>query len=111
MEDFDYEDNGQYNGFILAWDTDGLETVFNVDEAISKRTESALKEERTTGANPNDIINMCLLRARYNSHRNYKVYAISLPASTTTAEVAKWFEDNFNGITNLIQQKGLKLWD
>jgi hypothetical protein len=105
----DSEEDG-FHRYLLSWDDLGIEMVFDIDASQSKRVEAALKEERYEHRDPAEILEMALLRARFNSHRNYEVYAIQMPESLSETEVAEMFEKNFQIMTELVRKKGVKLY-
>lgn len=95
---------------MLSWDNLGVEMVFDVDAEQSKRVEAALREEPYKRQDPGELLEMVLLRARFNSHRNYEVYAINMPESFSEEEVRTMFEENFQIMAELVRKKGIKLY-
>lgn len=102
------EEDEVYHQFLLSWDDLGPECIFDIDAEQSRKVESALRDEPYRARDPGSLMQMLMLRARYNGHRNPEVYAISMPL--TEPEVRDLFESNFDTITALIRKKGLKLF-
>lgn len=105
MED---EDGGPEK-FLIVWDMYGLEMAVNMDGCVSKRVEAALLGKEHKEPDPDHLIQRTLLRARFNTHRNYEVYAIGMPAGTTEDDVSDMFERSPQNIVDLIRKKGLRL--
>ena len=103
------EEGGQGERFLLVWDMYGLETAVNLDGCMSKRVQAALLEEKHDLVHPGQLIEKSLLRARFNTHRNYEVYAIMLPRGTTEEEVVGWFDKNPQGLADIVRKKGVNL--
>jgi len=97
------------NRFLIVWDMYGLESAINLDGCISKRVHAALLGEKHGMPHPGQLIEKSLLRARFNTHRNYEIYAIALPSDTTEDDVTEWFDLNPQGMADLIRKKGVSL--
>lgn len=106
----DEEDDGEYDDItfkkiLLTWDDFGIESIIDLQAAENEDIMSILSDN-----NPSSImaiINKILLRVRFNSHRNYEVYIISIPDTITI----EFFRENFtNELMALVRKKGIKLW-
>ena len=105
----DDEEEYGFHRFVLSWDTLGVELVFDIDAEESKRVEAALKGEVYRYQDPSSLLDKTLLRARFNSHRNYEVFAINMPSHLSEDGVRAMFDENFDEMTKLVRKKGLKL--
>jgi hypothetical protein len=50
-----------------------------------------------------------MLRARFNPHRNYEIYAVTTPEGVTQELLAEWFNESPQTFADLIRSKGVKL--
>ena len=72
------------NAFIFAWDQLGIESIVPISkyEYHDQNNTMRLLREEPIIRNPlNDIIQMLTLRARFNTHRHYEIYAIDCDPS------------------------------
>lgn len=106
-EDSEQEDPHR---FLLFWDCYGLETVLDMDGYDRKRIEAALKDEQYTDVDVGELIPKLQLRARFNQHRNYEMYAISMPDGVTEDDIRNMFDTNPQGMAALIRKRGLCLY-
>ena len=95
------------NVFLLAWDMMGIDTVVNMTRINGEETWAALKDEKAKGfPNLTAIYNMTLMRARFNIQRHYEVYTVGMPKDMDEDAVRKMFEDNPQGMADLIRERG-----
>jgi hypothetical protein len=101
--------------YVLSWDCHGLEACVNISDIDKEEMWSALK---TTEDNPNkgrshtvsSIVSMLTLRARYNSQRHYEIYVIDTEDNISEADLRTMFENDPQGSSNLIRERGRKLY-
>ena len=104
------------NRFLVVYDMLGLESIFDVNEAMDivenhekDSVWKTLKGESCDNRKPNPIpLQMILLRARTNSHRNYEIY--SFETSMSMNEVRKIFADDPQPIVDWIRSNGDKIF-
>jgi hypothetical protein len=104
------------NRFLVVYDMFGLESIFDVNEAMDivenhekDSVWKTLKGESCDKRKPNPIpLQMILLRARTNSHRNYEIY--SFETSMSMNEVRKEFASDPQPIVNWIRENGNKIY-
>ena len=106
----DESENDESHRFILFWDMHGLETVFDMDGAIQRRVEAALKDQTHTEPDIGSLIHKLKIRAQYNTSRNYEMYAIAMPPGVTELDIWDMFEKNAQNMADLIRQRGVKLY-
>jgi hypothetical protein len=102
--------------FIAVWDMLGLESIFDVDEAKKildeyekRKCLAILKGTPLNEPNPNPIpLQLILLRARFNSQRNYEIYEFT--SELDISEVKKLFENDPQTIVNWIRKNGYKVF-
>lgn len=110
MEDgYEDDDDGGAERYLIVWDMYGLELAINMDGCVSKRVEAVLLGKEHKELDLDHLIQRSLLRARFNTHRNYEIYAIGMPAGTTEDDVVDMFERSPQSVADLIRKKGLKL--
>jgi len=101
--------------YILSWDCTGLEAVVNISDIEKEQMWAVLSE---TDANPNksrpntvnSIVNMIILRAKFNTQRHYEIYAIDTDDSVSESDFRTMFEDNPQSMADLIRERGRKLY-
>lgn len=100
--------------YVLSWDCYGLEACVNVSDIEKEKMWSILKDEDSTTkgrANTvNSIVNMMMLRARFNPQRNYEIYAIDTDDSISGDDLRELFEQDPQGSADLIRERGRKLY-
>lgn len=99
------------NTFILSWDCHGLESVVNATELEQERVMNILSD-RQSGRN-NDvgqILTTLTLRARFNTQRHYEIYAIDAVDGISESDIKTAFEDNPQGMADLVRKQGRKLY-
>jgi hypothetical protein len=101
--------------FVLSWDCTGLEACINVSDIDKERMWDALK---SADDNPNkgrphtvgSLVNMLMLRARFNTQRHYEIYAIDTDDSITACDLRELFEQDPQAGAELIRDRGRKLY-
>ena len=101
--------------YILSWDCQGLEAVVNISDIEKEQMWEVLK---STGDNSNkgrsnivsSIVGMITLRARFNSQRHYEIYCIDTDDTITTQDFRTMFEENPQGMADLIRERGRQLY-
>ena len=101
--------------FLVMWDCNGLECVADYTEYSQKKVWQELQ-----GAKPGDTdfrpvalfpnIEHLKLRARYNSQRNYEIYAITAVDGITEQDIRDMFEANPQGAADTIRRLGQVLY-
>jgi len=101
------------NSYIFAWDMHGIESIIPItqyEEWDRDRTFKLLKDE-DPGRNPlYSIVQTLLLRARYNSHRHYEIYAVDCNFDIGEEEWRKIWEEDPQGTADLIRNRGQKIY-
>lgn len=95
--------------FLVMWDCHGLESVINITE-YEKDTAWLMLQDRKPARSIGSIYNALMLRARYNSQRHYEIYSIWVDDSVTEEDLTEQFEENPQGMADLIRERGRKLY-
>jgi len=61
-------------------------------------------------SNPNQIANMIMLRAKFNSQRHYEIYAIDVDANVGQEDIKASFESDPQGMAELVRKRGRCLY-
>lgn len=101
--------------YVLSWDCNGLESCINISDIEKEEMWAALKDtEQNPGkGRPNSvssIVNMLMLRARFNSQRHYEIYAIDTDDDITAQDIKDGFEDRPQVMADLVRSRGRKLY-
>lgn len=101
------------NAFIFSWDQLGIESIVPITqyEHIERdNTMRILREEKIVRSPLNDIIQMLLMRARFNSQRHYEIYSIDCEESLDEDFWRNQWEADPQGTAELIRERGHKLY-
>ena len=101
------------NAFIFAWDQLGIESIVPISkyEYHDQNNTMRLLREEPIIRNPlNDIIQMLTLRARFNTHRHYEIYAIDCDPSMDEKFWQEQWQDYPQETAEIIRQRGHKLY-
>lgn len=101
------------NAYLVYWCSEGLESVVPVghyEQIDIENTFRILNNEDPVRNPVNTIIQNMLLRARYNSHRHYELYAIKADDGITDKNIEAMFETDPQGSAELIRRIGHKLY-
>ena len=102
--------------FLVMWDCNGLETLQDITEHHPDRWAEAhlfesIKNSKVNRPAPPHI-QALMLRARYNSHRNYEIYIQQTDDGVTAEEFAEAFDRNPQHWADWIREHhSVKLWD
>ena len=101
--------------YLVSWDIHGLEACINISDIEKRNMWNALKSTEDTLAQGRDpdigsIVNMIMLRARFNSQRFYEIYTIDTEDDISDKQLRDMFEDDPEGSADLIRVRGRKLY-
>ena len=95
--------------FLVMWDCNGLEVVVDITEDEQARVWAALKgQEMPRSRLPN--LNYLMLRARYNSQRNYEIYIVEATEGITAKDIEDMFENSPQAGADAIRRLGQSIW-
>lgn len=89
--------------FLFMWDMYGLEFCQDITAVEKRNMIKALKNEQLE--RPFNL-NALLLRAKFNSQRNYEVYTMTVNKGITEDEVKEWFNNNPQEAVDQIRERG-----
>jgi hypothetical protein len=110
------------NTYIISWDQTGVEAVVDITENIARgnafereKIWDMLKDPNSTPHNAwvrevNQMVNIMMLRARYNPQRHYEIYSINTDQSITKSDLEEMFESTPQTAADLIRERGNKLY-
>ncbi len=101
------------NAFIFSWDQLGIESIIPITQYEFHDQENTMRllREQPRIPNPLDsIVRSLLLRARFNTHRHYEIYAIDCTEEMDEAFWRKQWEDYPQETAELIRERGHKLF-
>ena len=90
--------------FLVMWDCNGLEVVADITEDEQTRVWAALKGQTVQSQLPN--LNHLMLRARYNSQRNYEIYIVEATEGITAKDIEDMFEASPQAGADVIRRLG-----
>ena len=93
--------------FLFMWDMYGLEFCQDVTKVENRNMMKALKNEKLE--RPFNL-NALLLRARFNTQRNYEIYTMTVEQGIEEQDVIDWFKSNPQEAVNQIRARGRKLY-
>jgi len=101
------------NAFIFSWDNTGIDSIVPISqyEHIEQQNLIRILSEKPTERNPLDsIVQSLLLRARYNTHRHYEIYAVDCTEEMDETFWRKQWEEHPQFTAELIRERGHKLF-
>jgi len=101
------------NAFIFSWDQLGIESIVPITqyEHVDRDNTMRLLKEEPTVRNPLDnIVKSLLLRARYNTHRHYEIYAIDCTEGMDEQFWREQWDKYPQETAELIRERGHKLF-
>jgi hypothetical protein len=103
----DQKDSKLPHLFLFMWDMYGLEHCQDVTAVEKRNMMNALKGQRLE--RPINL-NSMLLRARFNSQRNYEIYTMTVEQGIKESDVIAWFDSNPQEAVDQIRARGRKLY-
>lgn len=101
------------NAYIFAWDQTGIESIIPISkyEDIDRdNTMRILADQPVEKNNLGQILSTLTLRARFNQHRHYEIYAIDCGFDIDEEEWRKIWEENPQETADLIRKRGVKIY-
>ena len=101
------------NAYLISWDMTGLEAVVPITqyEHVERDNTFRILKDEPVQRNPVDnIMQAMLLRARFNHHRYYEIYAIDCVEGITESDIRRMFDDNPQAAAELIRGRGHQLY-
>ena len=101
------DDESRPRTFCVMWDCNGLEAIGEfVDPAM--KTWAVLANKPV----PREDFNVFhwQLRAQYNTHRHYEIYAIRVDSSITQEDIAAMFRNDPQYAADLIRARGERIY-
>ena len=111
--------------YIVSWCSEGLEGIVPVTEIeeqykdaeknyawrlLESADPGSVQKERTASDELNSIVQMMILRARFNPQRNYEIYMLRAVAGITEEDLREMFEQTPQAAADLIRERGTKLY-
>jgi hypothetical protein len=101
--------------YVLSWDMHGLESCINISDIDKENMWNALKETNDSlpdgrSNTVSSIVNMLVLRARFNTQRHYEIYAIDTDDDISVTDLRNQFETDPQGMADLIRLRGRELY-
>lgn len=93
--------------FLVMWDCEGLECLFDITGFEHDAMISGLKNEAFKM--PFNLTTL-MLRARYNSQRSYEIYTFEVEGEMNRDDMAEAFNADPQYFANLIRKKGNKIY-
>jgi hypothetical protein len=101
------------NAYLIYWSSEGLESVTPIgqyEQIDVDNTFRILRDEDPLRNPVNTLVQTMILRARYNSHRHYELYAITAMDGITGPDIESMFEVAPNEAAKTIRSIGIKLY-
>ena len=101
------------NAFIFSWDHLGIEAIVPITQYEFHDQENTMRllKEQPRIRNPLDsIVRGLLLRARFNTHRHYEIYAVDCVEGMDEKFWRDQWEEFPQATAELIRERGHKLY-
>lgn len=101
------------NAYLIYWCNEGLESIVPITEYEQVDIENTFRilNDQEVARNPMySIIQMMIMRGRFNPQRHYELYAIDCSEGITKEDLETMFESDPQSAADLIRDKGLKVY-
>lgn len=101
------------NAYLVYWCSEGLESVVPITqyEQIDVENTFRVLNDQDPVRNPMySIIQMMIMRGRYNSQRHYELYAVDCSEGITEEDIRNMFDNNPQTAADLIRSKGVRVY-
>lgn len=101
------------NAYIFSWDQEGIEAIVPITkyEHHDKQNLIRMLSEKPVARNPlNGIVQMLLLRAKFNQQRCYEIYAVDCAEDMDEKFWREQWEEYPQETAELIRERGHKLY-
>ena len=101
------------NAYIFSWDQEGIEAIVPITEYEHHEKQNLIRmlSEKTVVRNPlNGIVQMLLLRARFNPQRCYEIYAVDCDKDMDEKFWRAQWEEYPQETAEIIRERGHKLY-
>ena len=103
------------NRFLVVWDCNGLESIFDVNKELQARENwekknlfDILNEEPRKPYQPSIPLQLLIIRARANEHRNYEIYEFNTVMSEE--DIVDIFNNSPQTIVDWLRENGNKIY-
>jgi len=101
------------NAYLVYWCNEGLESVVPITEYEQIDVENTfriLKDEDKIRNPMYGIIQMMIMRGRFNPQRHYELYAVDCLEDIDKEDLETMFESDPQSAVDLIRERGLKIY-
>ena len=101
------------NAYLVYWCSEGLESVVPISEYEHIDTENTFRilSNQDPIRNPMySIIQMMILRGKFNTQRHYELYAIDCDQTIDKQDIEQMFDDDPQAAADLIRSRGVKVF-
>ena len=101
------------NAYLVYWCSEGLESVVPISEYEHIDAENTFRilSNQDPIRNPMySIIQMMILRGKFNTQRHYELYAIDCDQTIDKQDIEQMFEDDPQSAADLIRSRGVKVF-
>lgn len=101
------------NAFLMMWDMTGIEAVIPISEFEDHESFNAMRIVAGEQPVPNpldQILTAMKFRARFNSSRNYEIYAIDCEAGITKEQWLEMWDSAPQATADLVRARGVSLY-
>jgi hypothetical protein len=98
------------NAYIFMWCNEGLDSLVPITQYEDQQLIDAVTHGKIMPSKVDYILSYMALRARFNSQRVYEIYAMDCDEDLSEDDLRQCFDDDPQGIVNLIRERGIKLY-
>ena len=96
--------------FVISWCQEGLEGIIPVSDLEKKEMWDVLNGKTPAVRDAQHLVNMMLLRARFNPQRHYEVYAVDTEPSIGEEDLRRLFIETPQYAADLVRARGKSLF-
>lgn len=94
--------------YLVSWDCTGVEYLVNLENIAREQMKHTLAGTPCRSSGPS--LQALILRARYNSHRHYEIYAFHVDPDIQEEDVQEWSQRDPQSLVDWVRQNGQKLY-
>ena len=101
------------NAYLFMWNCHGIESIVPITQYEDQHKLDIwnILQEKPTGKNPlNDIMMSMEMRARFNSVRNYEIYAMDCEEGITEEDLFDFWDTSPQAAADLTRERGVRIY-
>lgn len=101
------------NAFLFSWDCNGIEAIVPITQYESWEEDNLVNVLKGLDKKPNplnQIVSSMKMRARFNTHRHYEIYAVDCDDGLDQLYWQQRWEEDPQFCADLVREHGIKIY-